>query len=335
MAIIRKTLTYNLPDDYLAQTNDLGKTAEWEFIGPECIWVLIDKETNKYTGRYFTHDHNGDEMPTPLDCYKLHVDCETDPLLCALVHAETEKPDYADLDQHEELLPDGLHYRRALHPPPDHTHNISQMTFDPATMSYVKPYPWILPHSTWEGMRAWRNAQLAATDEKAGDDLDDMPATLKANWSAFRQHLRDIPQTHGANNTHIYLDLTGQAPINRAGSTIIKVTSVAGIVVGDDVGVRGWPVEDIFGEHSQVVSINTVAKEITLDKALILTPTEGENHKVAFSPCPATDPWKVGAHTAPDGTGGVDGTNGHPGFDPKDPTKILVNPLAHTYNHPV
>lgn len=331
MALIRKTFTYDLPDDYLSQERTLGKTAEWEYIGPDAVWVLISKETNKYTGRYFTDEHDGHEIPTPIDCYKLHIDCEQDPLLCSLFHVEVEKPDYADLDQHEELLPDGLHYRRPLHPPPDHTHSVQEMTFDPESGSYLKPYPWKLPHSSWPAIRAWRNRLLEITDDKEGDHLDDgFPESLATAWADFRQNLRDVPQVHGAENFHTSIDMTAEAPYNQLGSNLVKVIDASGVNVGDDIGVRGWPVEDIFGgldHHSVVVSVDKANNVVELDHPLIMTPIEDFNHQLSFSPCPGTEAHKIGAYTAPDGTGGPDGHNNHPDFDPADPTKRLGDPL--------
>lgn len=330
MALIRKTFTYDLPDDYLSQERTLGKTAEWEYIGPDAIWVFINESDNTYRGNYFTDEHDGADIPTPAGSYKVHVDCEQDPLLCALFHAEVEKPDYADLDQHEELLPDGLTYKRPLHPPPDHTHNIAEMECDPVTKSYPKPYPWKLNHMDWKGIRGWRNRLLATSDDKEGEHLESMPAGLQTSWADYRQALRDLPQVHGAENFHTILDLTAPEPYNCIGSNLIKVTDASGVNVNDDIGVRGWPVEDIFGgldHHSLVVSVDKVNNVIELDHPLIMTPIEDFNHEVSFSPCPDTHAHKIGATTAPDGQGGVDGHNYHPDFDPADPTKQLGDPL--------
>ena len=47
--IIEKDFTYNIPDDYLAQTNNDSKTAEATFKGPDKIWIFVDKDTGKST----------------------------------------------------------------------------------------------------------------------------------------------------------------------------------------------------------------------------------------------------------------------------------------------
>lgn len=309
--IITQTFIYKLADDYLAQTGVLGKTAEWTYIGPDEVCLVIDSETNRYAGKFLTHDHDKDNVPEASHQYHVHVDCSTNPLLCALAHTEIEKPDYADLEQHEELLPDGLTYKRPLHPPPDHTHDIGDIEFDPNTKEAPFPstFPWKKPHSTWNDLRYWRNALLDGSDDKEGDHLDDMPQSLKDAWIAHRQLLRDLPQLHGASNTHIFVDLTATAPLNTVGQTFIKVSDVTDINVGDDVGVKGWPVVDIFTEHTTVVSINAVDKIVELSDPLVSAPTDA-NSEIAFSPCPITHPHKVGAHTSPNGEGGVDGDLG-------------------------
>jgi hypothetical protein len=309
--IITKVFNYNLPDDYLSQERTLGKTAEWTYIGPDEVCLVIKRETNKYSGKFLTHDHSMDEVPVALDEYHVHVACADNPLLCALAHTETEKPDYADLDQQEELLPDGLTYKRPLHPPPDHTHDIRDIVFSPdQDAPHPSTFPWKAPHSTWEDVRYWRNALLESTDEKEGDELDDMPASLKTAWAEYRQAIRDIPQVHGGVNVHTAIDLTATAPLNTEGSSSIKVVDTTGINVGDDVGVRGWPVIDCFSPHTTVVSVNHSTKVVELSAPLITTCVE-QYSEVAFSPCPHTAPWKIGALVDPEGDGGPTDQHGN------------------------
>tara|TARA_B000000609_G_scaffold157868_1_gene153534 strand:- start:10775 stop:11038 length:264 start_codon:yes stop_codon:yes gene_type:complete len=47
----------------------------------------------------------------------------------------------------------------------------------------------------WEGVRAERNAKLAATDWRATSDL-----SLSDEWKAFRQALRDVPSQTDPDN---------------------------------------------------------------------------------------------------------------------------------------
>ena len=311
MTIITKTFTYNLADDYLAQTGDMGKTADWTYIGPDVIYAVIDRDTNIYAGHFYLEEQDGATVPLAPNEYRVRIDCEANPLLCCLLHAEIEKPDYVDLDQHEELLPDGLTYKRPLNPPPDHTHDIRDIVFSETTQQATLPFPWKAPHSTWEQLRRWRNGILDGTDSKEGDYVADMPESLRTAWAEFRQKLRDIPQVHGGGNVHKFIDLTAQEPFNMVGSSLLKVTDATDIHVGDDVGVKGFPFIEIFGEHTKVIAVNESTKVVEIDKPLILTPSEA-NTEIAFSPCPATDPWKVGAHTAPNGEHGPLDKNGNP-----------------------
>lgn len=305
--IITKVFTYNLPDDYLSQERTLGKTAEWTYIGPDEVCLVINKDTNTYAGKFFTGDHDHHNIPEALHEYHVHVDCSTNPLLCALAHCEIEKPDYADLDQHEELLPDGLTYKRPLHPPPDHTHNIADIIFDPVTKIAPTVFPWKQPHSNWDDLREWRRRILEESDGKTADDV---PESVKAPWETFRQLLRDIPQIHGASNTHTTFDLTAPAPFNQVDSNQIKVLDATGIEVNDDVGEKGFPVPLVFDRGTRVVAVNNVTGEITLNKILIATPTE-LTVEISFSPEAETAPHKVGAHTAPDGSHGPLDANGN------------------------
>jgi hypothetical protein len=186
--------TYDAPDDYLYQTNELGKTGNWVYNGPDKIWVLVNAETNRYAGRFLTEKEDGEHYPTPIDMVKVFVDCTTNPLLCTLVGAD-EIRDYNLLDQVEEELPDGNVYKRPQTPPPDHTYELMDIEYSPSTNSFVTPYPWKKPHSDWEAIRQWRNHALIAIDHIAPADA---PEGVKAKWEAYRQALRDLPQTYGA-----------------------------------------------------------------------------------------------------------------------------------------
>lgn len=301
--IITKTFTYNLPDDYLSQERTLGKTAEWTYIGPDEICLVIDKATDQYVGIFLTHDHDKDSVPVPIDKYHVHVNCDENPLLCALAHAETEKPDYADLDQQEELLPDGLTYKRPMHPPPDHTHDINELRFDPVTETAISPYPWKKPHMDWTNLRGWRNAILRDSDDK---EHEWMPTELNQSWADYRQSLRDLPQVHGATNVLKTIDLTATSPVNTVAQPVLKLNSVAGLNVGDEVGMTDHLTDNLFHDDARIVSIDSGKKQVTLSINLLRTPTDA-NVNITFSPVPATEPWKIGAYTAPDGSHGPDG----------------------------
>jgi hypothetical protein len=185
--------TYDVPDDYLYLTNDLGKTGIWTYDGPDKCWVLVDKATNRFVS-VKTEADDGDVYPVPPNIEKVFVNCQDNPLFCTIIGLD-EIRDYSDLPQYEEQLPDGNVYSRPAVPAPDHTYELQDIAYNPITKEFVKPYPWKKPHVTWNDIRAWRNSWLAYHDSK---NVDDMPPALRTQWEEFRQKLRDIPQTYGA-----------------------------------------------------------------------------------------------------------------------------------------
>lgn len=196
MAKIVKKYTYNIADDYLYQTNDLGKTAEWTYNGPDKIWVFVDKETLKLVNNvFYTEEENGANIPEPLDQIKVEIDCDKDPLLGSLFHADHLEGhiDYSTLPKYTETMPDGTVYSRPLHPTPDHTYELFDLEYDVIAGEFKKPYPWKKPHVTWDDIRLVRNRALDISDFKINSD---MPASLKAEWEEYRQKMRDIPQTY-------------------------------------------------------------------------------------------------------------------------------------------
>lgn len=195
MAKISIPFTYDIADDYLAQTNELGKTASWTYDGEDKIWVFVDKETNKLRNtHYLTSAEDGEAYPTPLDMHKVMIDCEANPLLCTLFGADEHK-DYNELPQIEEDLPDGNVYARPADTTPDHTYEILDVEYDLATGEFKTPYPWKKPWMSWDDVRAQRNIRLRVSDDHV---VDDMPPALKTAWEEYKQKLRDLPQVYGA-----------------------------------------------------------------------------------------------------------------------------------------
>lgn len=196
MAKIVKSFTYDIADDYLYQTNTLGKTAVWTYRGPDKIWVFVNKETLKpASNRWLTEEEDGATYPTPLDEIKVEIDCNENPLLAALWHAgqEEERTDYTQLPQYFEDMPDGTTYQRPLHPAPDHTYELLELEFDVESGEFKKPYPWKKPHVTWDDIRAIRNTLLENSDQNLASDT---PASVREKVEAYKQALRDIPQIY-------------------------------------------------------------------------------------------------------------------------------------------
>jgi hypothetical protein len=184
-----KTFTYNIPDEYLHQTNDLGKTATWTYTGPDKMWIFVDNETNKILSRFhYTERDNGAEVPTPEGMTKILVDANEDPLLASLLHNEV---DYFSLGRHETTLPDGSVYWHTDPLPPDHAYELIDIEYDTETNKLKKPYPWKKPHITWEELIDVRNNMLRLSDSKYRvASPEELP-----EWEEYRQKLRDLTTT--------------------------------------------------------------------------------------------------------------------------------------------
>ena len=86
---IEKTFTYDIADAYLYTTNNLKKTAEWTYKGPQYLWIFVDNETNKISSRFhYTERDNGADVPTPAGMTKVMIDADKDPILASLIHSE-------------------------------------------------------------------------------------------------------------------------------------------------------------------------------------------------------------------------------------------------------
>ena len=198
MANITKEFTYNLADDYLAQTDDLGKTATWTYEGRDKLWLEINKETGALdnTG-YFKEEEGGGDVPTDAHLEVICVDCSIDPLICCLVGADADR-DYATLPQYTETLPDGSVYERPDPVTPDHTYDIKTAVYDKDTGTWTMDFykTW----KTWDDIIADRNNLLkelnkeikAAVDapESYRNALNDHKAALESletTWAGYEE----------------------------------------------------------------------------------------------------------------------------------------------------
>jgi len=203
--IIETTFTYDVPDDYLAQTNNDGNTATATYNGPDKIWVFIDKDTSRSdTARLvLTEEENGADFPVPEGQYKVMIDCAADPKLCSLFDAKVEWDVVQGQTNLVVDLPDGTTYERPDPTDVDHTYELDECTYnldgtlseDGTTYSGgTWTMSWKQPWTSWEQLIIVRNNMLTASDSKIADD---MPEATKQLWLDYRQKLRDLPALFG------------------------------------------------------------------------------------------------------------------------------------------
>ena len=187
--IVEVTFTYDIPDAYLYQTNDLKKTATWTYLGYDKMWVYADKTTGKIVGKFHHHEgDNGADVPHPEHMYKIFIDANVNPLMASMFHSDYV---YGELPHTEEALPDDTWYGHPDPIPPDHTYELTEIVWDPVAQDFVKPLPWKKPHVTWDDLKIWRTNQLANSDMI----VRTCAPQDRAAWEVYRQKLRDLPKT--------------------------------------------------------------------------------------------------------------------------------------------
>jgi len=228
MAKLNQKMTYDVPDDgYLGQTITGTKQATLDYLGPDTIWVDVWKEDSEdgknkkgcwttspiktnYLDDGDIEDYTQEDqtaaieaLPVPQDAERIKIDCKTHPHICAIFtdpHCTGDtRGSYDRLPQTQDKLADGtVYYERPRDDsiPPDHVWDRSASSYNSDTGEWdlVLMKPW----ASWDQIREGRNATLDLTDVKTL--LPDGPE--KDRWEAYRQELRDIPQTYAGKDPH-------------------------------------------------------------------------------------------------------------------------------------
>lgn len=191
MSIIKQKFTFDMPDEYLAQTNDLGLKGEWDYEGPEKIYVFVSKANNRIVPEFsyrihedeMTQEENDKMMDTVsgLDFYHAPVEFSKDPVLLA---AFTERRVASDLPQKTYTLPGETQpfYSRPDPLQPDHTIALNEIEWDLETNDWKRPFPWRKPHIVKEMFLA---AHEGVLESNKNVPTDKFTATQKTKWNAF------------------------------------------------------------------------------------------------------------------------------------------------------
>lgn len=221
MAKLNIEMTYPVPDKYLSQSMAAGNTATLSYLGPDTIWVDVNKDGDR-KGKWSTlaiktnYADDGDiegvdedmtvaieALPVPLDSVRIKIDCNTSPHICSIwTDPHTvgdDRGSYDQLPQTQDKLADGtVYYERPANDkiPPDHVWNKweTSWNFDTESWDLVLNKTW----NSWENIRETRNIRLEETDAKTllpeGAD--------KVAWETYRQALRDLPETYVGAEAH-------------------------------------------------------------------------------------------------------------------------------------
>jgi len=187
--IITKTITYDIPDDYLAQTNNDGNTASWTYEGPDKMWIFAWNDTNIVEASpIYTESTDGDSVPEPTGMYRVCVDTAitNHQPLASIIY---QNLDHQNLPRRSETLPNGETWDVLDPLPPHEVYDDDNITYDKETNTFT--YPWKPPHVTWDDLKAARVGLLNQSD--AVLQTVALTDAERAEWETYRQTLRDIP----------------------------------------------------------------------------------------------------------------------------------------------
>lgn len=248
MANIKQTFTYDMPDEYLAQTSDLGLTGEWEYEGPEKIYVFVDKATNKMVSHFSFRPHNDSvtqeemdaemDVVTGRDCYHAPVEFSKDPLLLAAVAGDMHLA--SDLPNKTYTLPGETEpfYSRPDPLQPDHVIDTTDIEWDPTKNEWKKPFPWRKPHITREQFEAAHAGILAQTKEISTSKFT---ASQKTKWNAFVTEFENVTTKFAD-----YLDTPWMIPFPNDPRLADNWDAAHdGLIVSTPVAEPTVPVEDV------------------------------------------------------------------------------------------
>jgi hypothetical protein len=196
MAKITFNFEYALPDEYLHQTSEKGLKGSWEYSGPERMWVEVETATGRLVSEHGMVPDDGSEelrdyvkIKAGVPRTPVLVDARLEPLLAALF---CRNPLSSTLPQKEYKVSgdDTVYYSRPLVTPPDHTYEMTEITYDFEKNQWNKPFPWKKPHINMEQLESARTAIIAGVTEDIANETD---ADKKAALEVFKAELEAVP----------------------------------------------------------------------------------------------------------------------------------------------
>jgi len=210
MAIISHQWELPLPNEFLADHSfSEGKTRTTTYDGPDRIWLQIDANGYEAYGP-LTAEDMADGRPQPLDVEEwFEVDCTVYPLICQLrgpvIDEREEERGTSEAPVPGSPVMEGF---------PQMKYSLPLMAddiYDGGTVRVVDGVPTVRAFTvreklngvdrdkTWDDIRAHRNRELENSDMSIAED---MPESMKNEWKAYRQTLRDYPATMEAAGVH-------------------------------------------------------------------------------------------------------------------------------------
>lgn len=191
MSRIKNTFTYNIPDDYVAQTNVNDSSASFTYRGPQYLELTINKETNIVSS---TQEATFDDFANHVQDNTIIVSHYDYPLETAILWGSLDE-DSSDQDSdvfpHRTIdLPDGdaNHVFKYPWPPlPWKAYEGSTVQYNTTTRTFGT-LQWHQPWTNWGSIgQQVESIKIRADEEIARLEAADSDfADLIAEWNAYK-----------------------------------------------------------------------------------------------------------------------------------------------------
>ena len=191
MSRVTKTFTYKVPDDYTLQEAENDSSVSFTYHGPKYLHVHLNKDKtfagalettlNQWNEEEGVEDHS--------DC--LLINALAQPLEASIFWAMKDS-DISDLPQKVKTGPDGNQYSYPWPLVPHKAYEAEDMTWNPSTLSWNKPYPWHRQWATWADISVQADAVASnAQDWIDANDSAGVDSDLKASWNKILTEAND------------------------------------------------------------------------------------------------------------------------------------------------
>jgi len=189
---------YNLPDEYLMQTNELELTGTYTYTGPDKLYVFVRRDTmllDPSVGFVPVDKKNPEEsekeatLKAGQGWHAVLVVAADQPVIATLIACPKMA---SELPQKEYKLDgdDTVYYSRPDPIMPDHCYETAEISYN-LTSGTFGEFPWKQPHITMEEWEAARTMLIdAATRDIADEDTTD---EVKAELEEFKAELEALP----------------------------------------------------------------------------------------------------------------------------------------------
>lgn len=203
MENVSVNFTYNLPDEYTAQTNVLGLTANCTYEGPRFLDFEVQEVTGKILGVSPITPELFETIEDVPDTFHVLLDAKIDPLIASIFVPYTG--DRNALPQKVTNLPDGLTFSRPDPQLPDHTYAREEIVYDFSSRDFKRPLPWFKPWTTWNVVNASRNLKVKDAEERIAKLTEEgADPTLISQWQEWKEEAE--------NKIELYMATPGVQP---------------------------------------------------------------------------------------------------------------------------